>query len=300
MRTYLHCIPCLFEHIESSAALFHISDEDAKEIMDCVGSSLKEYPLSSSPPERTLLVQQKLCSYLKTDDPYKEIKRECNMKALELYPIIENMVKESSNPLSLAIELSCSGNIIDYGVSRKEIDVEGEIRAIIAQSEKRIQREASSLFAFDEFVQSIETSKNLLFLADNAGEIVFDKLLLQTIHHLYPKLSITVALRDKPILNDALIEDAYDIGLDKIAHIITSGVPTPGTVLSLASKEFLELFYSSDMVISKGQGNYEALSEVNRSIFFLLITKCEVVAKHAQSHVKDILLLNSMPISKLL
>lgn len=295
MNTYLQCIPCLFENIVSSAALFHLSDTQAKEIMDHLGSLLKETPLSASPPERAVAVQKKLCSILNTDDPYKEIKKESNDKALELYPIIEHMVEMSSNPLSLAIELSCAGNIIDYGVTGKEIDVEKEIRAIIAKSEKKIKKEASSLFAFDEFVSSIEKAKTLLFLADNAGEIVFDRLLLETIKQLYPALKITVALRDTPIINDALVSDAYDIGLDKSATIISSGVPTPGTVLRYASKEFLDLFYSSDMVVSKGQGNYEALSEVNRDIFFLLITKCDVVARHVGSHVGDILLLNSEP-----
>ena len=298
MKTYLHCIPCLFEQIEKSAALFNLTDEQAKHIMDEVGSSLNSIPLTASPPERALVLQQMLSSYLSTDDPYKAIKKESNDKALELYPIIEKMVNESSHPLHLAIELSCAGNIIDYGVSPQGIDVEKEIRSIITKSEKKIAKESSRLFAIKEFITSIEKANTLLFLADNAGEVVFDKLLLETIKGLYPHLSITVAMRDAPILNDALLSDAYEIGLDKSAQIISSGVPTPGTVLKYASSEFLELFYSSDMVISKGQGNYESLSEEKRGIFFLLITKCEVIAKHVNSNVGDILLLNKEPISQ--
>ncbi len=300
MNTYLHCIPCLFEQIEKSATLFHLSDEQAKEIMDEVGSSLKDIPLTSSPPERALIVQQMISSYLGTDDPYKAIKKESNDKALELYPLIENMVLQSSHPLSTAIELSCAGNIIDYGVSPEGIDVEKEIRAIIAKSEKKIAKESSTLFAIKEFISTIEKAKTLLFLADNAGEVVFDKLLLETIKRLYPHLSITVAMRGKPILNDALISDAYDIGLNTIGTIISSGVPTPGTVMKFTTPQFLELFNSSDMVISKGQGNFEALSDEEREIFFLLLTKCEVIAKHVNSHVGDILLINKVPTSQLL
>ena len=298
MNTYLHCIPCLFEQIEKSAAHFNLSDEQAKAIMDDVGSSLKDTPLTASPPERAVILQHMISSLLNTDDPYKEIKKESNEKALELYPIIENMVSQSSHPLSLAIELSCAGNIIDYGVSPEGIDVEKEIRAIIAHSEKKIAREPSSIFAINDFISTIEKAHSLLFIADNAGEIVFDKLLLETIKTLYPDISIIVAVRDTPILNDALIEDAYAVGLDSSARIISSGVSTPGTVLKFASQEFLDLFYSSDMVISKGQGNFEALSDEPRDIFFLLLTKCEVIAKHVNSHVGDILLLNKVPTSQ--
>ncbi len=121
---------------------------------------------------------------------------------------------------------------------------------------------------------------------------------METIKTLYPDISIIVAVRDTPILNDALIEDAYAVGLDSSARIISSGVSTPGTVLKFASQEFLDLFYSSDMVISKGQGNFEALSDEPRDIFFLLLTKCEVIAKHVNSHVGDILLLNKVPTSQ--
>ncbi len=300
MKSYLHCIPCLFEHIEKSASLFNIRDEQAKIIMDTLGSYLKDSPLSMSPPERALLVQQLICEYLGTDDPYKAIKTESNDKALEIYPLIEKLVLDSNKPLNVAIELACAGNIIDYGVSPEGVDVEKEIKAIIAASERKIAKESSDLFAIDEFNEAIAHAKTLLFITDNAGEVVFDRLLLETIKRLYPAIEITVAVRGKPILNDIILSEAYEVGLDTSATIISSGVPTPGTVLKFATDQFLEVFKSSDMVISKGQGNFEGLSDEEREIFFLLLTKCKVIAEHVNSKIGDILLINKKPTSQLL
>jgi uncharacterized protein with ATP-grasp and redox domains len=258
--------------------------------MNILGDSLKHFSPTQSPPELAVVTQMLLEEALETKDPYADIKRESNEKALTMYPVLQKSVEESDYPLKKAIELSCAGNIIDYGVLGLSLNVEKEIQKIVSSSDAQINKEKKSLFALDKFTQKLENSSTLLFLADNAGEIVFDRLLLETIHSLYPSLAITVALRGRPILNDALLEDALSIHLDEFTTLITSGVPTPATVLSLATPQFLEVYETSDMIISKGQGNYEALSGEKREIFFLLTAKCPVIAQDLQANIKDLIL----------
>jgi len=291
MNTFTSCVPCFFNQVEEAKSLFNLSDTQTREIMNILGDSLKEFTAGQSPPELAVVTQRELERILRTQDPYADVKKESNERALAIYPQMQKSVDESLDPLKKAIELSCAGNIIDYGVLGNTLDVQKEIERIVSATEGQINTENPALFAFDSFRGELEHAKTLLFIADNAGEIVFDRLLLQTIRKLYPKIAITVAVRGKPILNDALLEDALSINLDSIATVITSGVPTPGTVLSLTTEQFKEVFHSSDIVISKGQGNYESLSGERRAIFYLLTAKCHVIASDIGCNLKDLILL---------
>ena len=137
----------------------------------------------------------------------------------------------------------------------------------------------------------MNTSKNILYLADNAGETIFDRVLIEEIKGLYGDKSIFYAVRERPIINDALKEDARACGIDRIADVISSGSDTPGTIISLCSEAFLKIYRDADMIISKGQGNFEALSDVSRPIFYLFMVKCPVVAKDLGCRIGDIILL---------
>ena len=142
-----------------------------------------------------------------------------------------------------------------------------------------------------EFKEALRKSHFILYLADNAGEVVFDKVLIEEIKSLYPDKEIIYAVREKPIINDALISDAYFCGIDKVAQVISSGCDAPGTVLSLCSQDFLKVYKKADMIISKGQGNFEALWGKRDRIFFLFMAKCPVVAKEVGSRVGEKILL---------
>ena len=126
---------------------------------------------------------------------------------------------------------------------------------------------------------------DFLYLGDNAGESVFDKLLIETINK-----PVFYATREVPVINDVIIDDAIASGLNSVAEIISSGSPAPGIILPLCSDEFLSVFQKADMIISKGQGNYEGLSDADRNIFFLLKAKCPVIAKDLNVNVNDIIL----------
>jgi len=293
MNTHLSCLPCFFKQVVESAALLGLSDEAAKQIANAVGAHLGEHAMEQSPPEMAAFIQSQLVLHTGKTDPYDEIKRESNAQALFVYQQLRSIVAESTHPLRTAVELACAGNIIDYGVSSHGVDVGREIEMILAQEEASLAQDGEALFEIDNLERALQTSKRVLYVGDNAGEIVFDRVLLETIKHLYPQLSLHFATRGRPILNDVLTGDAIDCGIDTVATIVSSGVPTPGLALTYASKEFIELYSTFDLVISKGQGNFECLNESEGPIFFLFITKCPVIMEEIGSKMRQIVLMGN-------
>lgn len=196
-------------------------------------------------------------------DPYKCLKDKYNLKALEYYEKYKNAVDKEK-----ALKLTIAGNIIDFGPTH-DFDVD-----------KKIEEVLEAEFPFNdskELFEEIIKAKSILYLGDNTGEIVFDKLFLEIIKH----PNVTFVVRHSPVLNDATIEDAVFVGIDKVVKkLITNGDSTPGTLLSSVSQEFLEYFNNADLIISKGQGNFEGLSEItDKNIYFLLTVKCENIAQ---------------------
>lgn len=186
---------------------------------------------------------------------------------LDYYPELKKLVNKSNDPFQMALRLAIAGNIIDYGPNH------------VFDINRTLKRAKSIVLAIDDsesLRQSISQAKMLLYLGDNAGEIVMDRIFLETINH----ANIYFAVRGSPIINDALIEDAELVGIDKIATVITNGDDAPGTILENTSTEFRDIFAQADLIISKGQGNYEGLNETEKNIYFILITKCDHVADH--------------------
>jgi hypothetical protein len=190
-----------------------------------------------------------------------------------------------------AVELAIAGNIIDYGV-KNSLNVGEELKRILNREDKAIRKENGSLFNYKSFRGVLKRSKTILYLADNAGEVVFDRILIEEIKDAHKGKNIIYAVKEKPVINDALREDAVFAGIGEKATIISSGVDMPGTVLSLCSKEFLKIFKRADMIISKGQGNFEALSDCKRPVFFLFMAKCPVIAQHVRCGLGDVILLH--------
>ena len=201
-------------------------------------------------------------------DPFKPLKDKFNKKAMACSEEYRTLIKTSPNPFDTAMRLAIAGNIIDFGPARP-FDVE-----------KKIEEVLKADFPIDdskELIEQIKKAKSILYLGDNTGEIVFDKLFLEAINH----NNVTFAVRHSPVLNDATMEDALEVGIDKVVKkVITNGDNAPGTILDNVSEEFLEYFSSADVIISKGQGNFEGLSDVrDKNIFFLLTIKCELIAE---------------------
>ncbi len=279
MKTYLECIPCFLIQALRAGRLAGLKDEAIYDMLCELGGRIKDIPMDSPPPLTAIGVYELINRHVGSEDPFKKVKEDSTKIALELYPKLKSDIEGASDPLGLALRLAIVGNVIDFG-AQEHFDLEKEIEQILHQPFGRWEEE--------EFRKELSEADWILYLGDNAGETVFDRLLIETIDK-----PITYAVRGGPIINDATIEDARLAGIDKVAKIISSGFKAPGTLLDKSSSEFKELFYSAPMIISKGQGNFETLSDVDANIFFLLKTKCPVVARHLGTKVGDMVLCSS-------
>jgi hypothetical protein len=276
MRIYLDCIPCFFAQALKAARIAGADENMQKKILDEVSKLVPEFPLESTPPETGRIVYQLVNKLTGNEDPFREIKKNSNQLILNLYPRLKMMVENSKDRVLTAIRLAIGGNIIDYGTPTP-FDIEEEVANCLKSN--------FAVFDYSEFKQALDNTDSILYLGDNAGEIVFDKLLIEELEK-----EVIYVVRNKPIINDVLIEDARDCGIDKIAKVISNGSDAPGTVLNLCSKEFLEIYHKAPLIISKGQGNFETLSEETAPIFFLLKVKCPVIANDIGCKVNDMIL----------
>jgi uncharacterized protein with ATP-grasp and redox domains len=207
-----------------------------------------------------------LKQYSNNPDPYKEEKKQSNDLVLGMYPELKDILFQSDNYFNTALRLAIAGNIIDFGISNT-FDLHSTIDKVL-----------NSDFAIDDSIQlkqALSEAKTVLYLGDNCGEIVFDKLFIETIMH--PNL--IYAVRGVPVINDVTSEDAKYVEMDLVADVISNGYDAPSTLLEHCSTEFLEVFNRADVIISKGQGNLEGLlGKTQKEVYFLLMVKCEVIA----------------------
>jgi uncharacterized protein with ATP-grasp and redox domains len=264
-----------------------LSDGAIKQIIDDVGEQIRHLDLKHTPPEIAGEINRLIKRVSGEKDIYRSEKAKSNGLACGVYDICKTRIDASEEPLLAALELSIAGNIIDYGVS-SFVDVKREIENISGNGQSLIRKHCGKSFLYEEFSSALAHAENILFLADNAGEILFDRILIETIKSLRPEIHIAIAVRGEPIINDALVEDAVYCGLDSCAEIISSGSYMPGTVLSLCDSAFMEYHDRSDMIISKGQGNYESFESPDKDVFYLFMAKCPVVARHARCAIREI------------
>lgn len=263
-----------------------------KKILDEIAKAIPDIKLSSTPPEMGKTIHDIVKKLTGKEDPYKKLKERAAEQTLKIYPELKKKTESANDKLLMAVELAIAGNIIDYG-TKNSLNVEKELTKILQREQSVIEDEKESIFDFKSFKQAVKMAENILYIGDNVGETVFDCILLEEIKRIYPEKEIVYAVREKPIINDALKEDAVKAGIDNFARIISSGSDVPGTILPLCSKEFLGIFKKADLVISKGQGNYETLSDEKRPIFFLFMAKCPVIARDVNCKVGEIVLVRN-------
>ncbi len=215
-------------------------------------------------------------------DPYFREKIEGNEIALKYLPDVKKILKQDGS-LENYVKIAIIGNILDFGAFTLDDDIESVIKSSL--------KKELTVKDIDEFENSLKTHDKVLYLVDNTGEIVFDKLLLSKIKEY--GLDITIAVKSEPILNDACMKEALDAGLDEFGEIVEIGAGTVGYVDSEISEEFREIFENHKFIISKGMGNYEGLTEidlVDKDIFFLLCAKCNTISKDIGVNLHDMLL----------
>ena len=258
-----------------------LTEDRLKDSFQNLLTKLSDISYSMSPPEAAAFVTDMIKEASGVDDPYIQIKKDSNEAALSLYPELKKRVEGAGDPFREALLLSIAGNLIDYG-AKADLDLDAALTEIMESTEASSGGAADKLFRFSDFKAELEAAEDILFLGDNAGEIVFDRVFIETLRAEFPGKKISFAVRGGPALNDALIPDALDVGLDKVADIISSGCAAAGTILPKCSEDFIERLDKADLVISKGQGNYESLSGSSiEKIWFLFRIKCAIVAESA-------------------
>ncbi len=272
MKTSVDCLPCYLRQALQVARVCSAPVESQYTAVAAVAALLPDLDMDETPPANAIRVYAAIAQATGCLDPYLEQKKRSNEQALQILPMLRREVARAEKPLALALRLAIAGNIIDYGAA-DTFDIEGAFA--------RCRQAIPAVDNLDRLlarIAGLPRHARILYLADNCGEIVYDLLVLELLAGY--GLQLTLAVKSGPIINDALQEDAEACGIGRYAAIVPNGTACPGTPLARCSAEFRRCFAEADLVISKGQGNFETLSEVEREIFFLLTVKCPVVGRH--------------------
>ena len=279
------CLVCIYNQALKSAKNLNCDDKTTKKIMDKTAKILIKYDLDVTPPFIAKDVYKNIAKIVNKKDPLKNIKEKSTKEAIKLQNYVKKKIRDSDDKLFTAIKAAIAGNVIDFG-SQKQFDLKEAVREVFEKEFGECD--------YDDFLKDIKNSKLILYIADNTGEHIYDKLLLEVLTKTYKDKEFVYVTRGKPIINDVTILEAKKAVIDKVCKVVSSGVDTPGLDLSRALKKFLKLFKKSDMVIAKGMGNYETMyGVIDKKAYFLFKVKCNVVARSLKKEVGDIMLLEN-------
>jgi len=283
MRTYWDCVPCSIRQVLDSVRM--VTDDEAmhERVLRELLGMWQKMDMKQSPPAMAQRIHRRLRQLTGVADPYLDVKNRYNLFALRLYPELRERVEKSSDPFEIAVRLAIAGNIIDFGVN-SNVEQDTVQDAIMRSLTESIDRTA-----VQRLKAAVERAKDILFLGDNTGEIVLDRLLIEQM----PMEKLTYVVRGHPILNDALLEDAQITGLTELVEVIDNGSDAPGTILETCSDAFRQRFERADLIVAKGQGNFESLSDTERPVFFLVRPKCAVLARHLNCELGRLMVIES-------
>ena len=267
MNIQLECIPCTINSYLRLVKTGVIPENQQEAILRRLLKGLAVIDYDKSPPVLGRRMHRLICELIEVPDPYHQIKEKYNQMMLDLYSKFEGLINGSEDSFDTAMRLAIAGNVIDFGCQH-QFDVMETIDQVMGAK--------LSIDDSRHLRDDLKQADSLLYIGDNCGEIVLDKLFLNYMN--VPRKFF--AVRARPIINDVTFYDAKMTGMEKVAKVITTGDDTPGVVWESTSKEFKDIFRNSDVIISKGQGNLEGLLDVPHShIYFLLVTKCDLIAE---------------------
>lgn len=281
MKTRAECFPCFLRQTVIALRQLEGHEEREWEIIGAVLSIMGDADTERPPAYITTFIHRLVRERLGLD-PFDEIKRRFNALALERYPELKEKVLRSEDPLWTAARLAIAGNVIDFGIYTHidmDLSIERALEVNIAVDD----------YAF--FRRAVSGADSILYLLDNAGEIVFDRLLIEEL--VSRGISVTAVVKGAPVLNDATMDDAIQAGLHTVCHVVDNGSDAIGTILEWTSPEFRQAFRNAPLVLSKGQGNFETLVSTEQSIYFLFQAKCDVVARELNLSPGSMLLMES-------
>jgi len=265
MKAALECFPCFFTQILKTARLLSLTEEQIREAIARFSRRLSELSSHATPAGIGRELYLILSDISGVYDPYLEIKKRCTELALEIYPKMKNRVRRAQDPLKEALRIAVAGNFIDFGTTE---------RVNLKSGMKEILKEDFVIDDYPRLKDSLQEAQQVVMLGDNAGETVFDRILIEELD-----VPVQYVVREAPMINDAVRADAEMAGIDQVAQIVSSGCVAPGTIREFCSPEFWQSLHQAELIISKGQGNYEGLSDEPLPIYFLLKAKCSAVAR---------------------
>jgi len=258
-----------------------LDKKSSKKVLDESAKMLPNFSLLKNPPQNATPMYEMISKLLKKPDLYKELKQNSIKMAEKFIPKCKEEIKKSNNPFLTSTKIAVAGNVIDLA-SEVRFDLKDELAKVLKTN--------FSIDDTDKLYERLKKSEILVYLADNAGENVFDKLYIETLKDIFKDIEVYYFVRSAPIINDITYDELKNDSINDIATLIDSGNKTPGLVIEDLKDEAKELFYKADCIISKGMGNFECLSENNQfPIYYLLKIKCSVVAKELKRELGDII-----------
>lgn len=269
MRVTLECVPCYLKQIISACKQLDLDQELKWQAMNIICDNLTSLSNTATPAYNSSIMLHQLVKELNVGDPFKAAKERSNEQADKL--LKSTPIDMGEDPLYTALKLAAAGNIIDLGIIEHY------------NLKETLYEALNKKFAINDypiFKAKLKKQASVLILSDNSGEIAFDKILVQEL--INQGCQVTYAVKGGFVLNDATYEDAKQVGMVELTRVIDNGNNFLGTILDKCSETFLEAFEQADLIISKGQANYETLEgtkEAGEKTFFLVKVKCEVVAQ---------------------
>ncbi len=263
----MDCLPCFLRQTVIALTQYGCNEKTQQAVFWDVLAIMQDTDMSKPPAYTTTLIHRAIRKGI-AGDPFEKIKREYNDIALALYPRLREQVKNSADPVRTASRLAIAGNIIDFGIFTN-IDIEKSVDQSL--------RSEIAVDDYDAFMQDLSSAQEILYLLDNAGEIVFDKLLIEELR--LKGKQVKAVVKGSAVLNDVTREDAVQVGLDTVCEVIDNGSDAIGTILPWTSSEFQKEFGNAELIISKGQGNFETLFGTAKRTYFLFQSKCDVVSR---------------------
>ncbi len=272
MKTHPECFPCFLKQVSRTAGILGFSEHDTLPLMKRACTILAGLDDEAPPPRNAVMLYDMISEAAGVADPFRQIKEQSTQAALALLPRLRQLVESSPDRMGAAVRLAACGNVIDYGVG-SSYDLDGELSQVMTAR--------FAAWDMDEFLHLASRAGWVLYLGDNAGEAVFDTLLIEELIRM--GAGVKYAVRGGPVINDVTLEEAQASGLSDICQVISTGCRAPGIVFDWCSSDFLELFDTAPLIVSKGQGNFETLFQADRAggrpIFFIFKVKCQVVAR---------------------
>lgn len=270
MKSEPDCLACIMGQALRAARTATDDPALQRAIMDETSRRLPTLDLNDSPASISMIAYEIAAEIANNPDPFRAQKRQQNLLAQSLEEEMRARIADADDPLHTALHLAAAGNVIDLGIFQEhEIDLHGAI--------EQVMREQFAINDTELLRAALKGCNDLLYLLDNAGEIVFDKLLIEELLKITP---VTAVVKAGPMINDVTLQDTHDVGLFDLCPVIDNGGAFIGSPLNRVPAAFLERMARADVIIGKGQGNYETIDDFDGNVFLILRAKCPIVARH--------------------